>query len=68
VLRRAAEASVALSGLARLRHPDASGPVVDGVVVGFGTPPDHGFTAAVGALCGVLDASGLRRDAQASTK
>jgi GntR family transcriptional regulator/MocR family aminotransferase len=68
VLRRAAEASVALSGLARLRHPDASGPVVDGVVVGFGTPPDHGFTAAVGALCGVLDASGLRRAAHASTK
>jgi GntR family transcriptional regulator/MocR family aminotransferase len=58
VLRRAGEAGIALSGLQLLRHPDA-GPEVpgtDGIVVSFGSPPDHGFRAAVEALCGVLAA------------
>lgn len=56
VLRRAGEAGIALSGLAMLRHP-AAGPQIpsgDGIVVSFGTPADHAFTAAVDALCGVL--------------
>jgi GntR family transcriptional regulator / MocR family aminotransferase len=57
VLRRAGEAGVALSGLARLRHPLAGPeiPAGDGVVVSFGTPAEHAFAAAVDALCGVLD-------------
>jgi GntR family transcriptional regulator/MocR family aminotransferase len=44
-----------------MRHPLA-GPDVpqrDGVIVGFGTPAEHAFPAAVDALCNVLRASGL---------
>ncbi|MBJ7385503.1 MAG: PLP-dependent aminotransferase family protein, partial [Mycolicibacterium sp.] len=56
VLRRAGEAGIGLSGLALLRHPDAGAetPRTDGIVVSFGTPAEHAFTAAVDALCGVL--------------
>jgi GntR family transcriptional regulator/MocR family aminotransferase len=61
VLRRAGEAGIALSGLSHLRHPLAGPdiPEADGVVVNFGGPAEHAFGAAVDALCGVLDASGL---------
>lgn len=47
---------MALSGLARLRHPLAGPeiPATDGVVVSFGTPAEHAFPAAVEALCSVL--------------
>jgi GntR family transcriptional regulator / MocR family aminotransferase len=61
VLQRAGEAGVGLSGLSIMRHPQA-GPEVprpDGLVVGFGTPADHAFGAALGALRAVLIASGL---------
>ena len=63
VLRRAGEAGIALSGLSLLRHPRAGAdiPEADGVVVNFGGPADHAFGAAVEALCGVLEASGLAR-------
>ena len=56
VVRRAGEAGIALSGLAMQRHPDAGPgtPARDGVVVSFGTPAEHAFTAAVDALCSVL--------------
>jgi GntR family transcriptional regulator/MocR family aminotransferase len=56
VLQRAGEAGLALSGLAIMRHPLA-GPEIpspDGVIVGFGTPAEHAFAAAVDALCDVL--------------
>jgi GntR family transcriptional regulator/MocR family aminotransferase len=55
-IRRAGEAGIALSGLSLLRHPDAGAevPAPDGIVVSFGTPAEHAFTAAVDALCGVL--------------
>jgi GntR family transcriptional regulator/MocR family aminotransferase len=61
VLQRAGEAGIALQGLSIMRHPQA-GPEVaqaDGVVIGFGTPPDHAFAAALDALRAVLRASGL---------
>lgn len=61
VLRRAGDAGIALSGLARMRHPDA-GPDVpeqDGVVIGFAAPAEHAFGPAVDALCRILEASGL---------
>ena len=47
---------MALSGLARLRHPLAGPeiPATDGVLVSFGTPAEHAFPAAVEALCSVL--------------
>lgn len=59
VLQRAGDAGIALTGLSIMRHP-AAGPEVadpDGVIVGFGAPADHAFTAAVGALREVLEAT-----------
>jgi GntR family transcriptional regulator / MocR family aminotransferase len=63
VLRRAGDAGVALSGLAIMRHPGAGAevPDPDGVIVGFGTPAEHAFPAAVEALCRVLEGAGLAR-------
>lgn len=63
VLQRAGERGIALQGLSLMRHPLA-GPEVanpDGVVIGFGTPAEHAFPAALEALCGVLASSGLAR-------
>jgi GntR family transcriptional regulator/MocR family aminotransferase len=59
VLRRAGEAGISLSGLSRLRHPEAAQdvPISDGVVVNFGAPAEHAFGAAVDALCEVLEDS-----------
>lgn len=57
LLARAAAAGLALAGLGRFRHdpdPDGGG----GLVVGYGTPPDHGYAAALAALVGVLRAGG----------
>ncbi|MGE2691730.1 PLP-dependent aminotransferase family protein [Mycolicibacterium pulveris] len=63
VLRRAGGAGIALEGLSIMRHPHAGAdvPRPDGVIVGFGTPAEHAFPAAVRALCDVLESSGLRR-------
>jgi GntR family transcriptional regulator / MocR family aminotransferase len=63
VLRRAGEAGIALQGLSIMRHPLAGRdvPDPDGIIVGFAAPPDHAFTAAVGALLDVLKAAGLAR-------
>ncbi|BAU85575.1 gntR family transcriptional regulator [Streptomyces laurentii] len=52
-LRTAAAHGVALLGVARFRHPDAP-PVADGVVVGYGTPPDSAWSGALEALMRVL--------------
>nr|WP_238420636.1 PLP-dependent aminotransferase family protein [Streptomyces taklimakanensis] len=54
VLRAAERAGVAVQGLARFRHPEAPDGGPDGLVVGYGTPPEHGFAAALDALCAVL--------------
>ncbi|WP_101255127.1 PLP-dependent aminotransferase family protein [Streptomyces barkulensis] len=65
VLEAARRAGVALEGLARFRHPAAPepgpgcsgsgpGPGRDALVVGYGTPPEHGLSPAVEALCAVL--------------
>jgi GntR family transcriptional regulator/MocR family aminotransferase len=51
VLREGERAGLGLTGLGWFRHPEATCPERDGVVVGYGTPPDHGFTGAVTALC-----------------
>ncbi|MGW2822526.1 MocR-like pyridoxine biosynthesis transcription factor PdxR [Streptomyces sp. NPDC001443] len=45
---------VALDGLAAFRHPGTDMAVRDGLVVGYATPSDHAYGAAVEALCGVL--------------
>ncbi|WP_405738000.1 PLP-dependent aminotransferase family protein [Streptomyces sp. NBC_00028] len=48
---------VALDGLAEFRHPAASvrdTPVQDGLVVGYATPSEHAYGAALEALCAAL--------------
>ncbi|MGN9760256.1 MocR-like pyridoxine biosynthesis transcription factor PdxR [Streptomyces sp. SD31] len=48
---------IALDGLAEFRHPDAvetAMPVRDGIVVGYATPSEHAYGAALEALCGAL--------------
>jgi GntR family transcriptional regulator / MocR family aminotransferase len=52
VVRRAAEAGLAIQGLGSYTH----GPAINrqAVVVGYGTPPEHAFGAALGRLVDVL--------------
>ncbi|MFC7111124.1 hypothetical protein ACFQQB_68440 [Nonomuraea rubra] len=50
----AARQSIALDGLAGYRHPAAVMPAHDGLVVGYATPPDHGYGPALDALCRIL--------------
>ncbi|GAA1008454.1 MULTISPECIES: PLP-dependent aminotransferase family protein [Streptomyces] len=50
-LRAARRQGLALDGLRPYRHPDSTMPPRDGLVIGYGTPPDHVFTAALDALC-----------------
>ncbi|EDY44754.2 GntR family transcriptional regulator [Streptomyces sp. SPB074] len=54
VLRAAAWERLALTGLARFRHPDAVLPPADALVVGYATPADHAWPSALEALCRVL--------------
>ncbi|WP_320778149.1 PLP-dependent aminotransferase family protein, partial [Streptomyces sp. CRN 30] len=54
VVQAATWQNLALHGLGPFRHPDAVCPPLDGVVVGYGTPPDHAWTGALDALCRVL--------------
>lgn len=53
-VKAAAWRGVVLDGLAAFRHPEATGDAPDGLVVGYATPPEHAYGAAVEALCGVL--------------
>lgn len=50
-LRAARRQGLALDGLRPYRHPDSTMPPRDGLVIGYGTPPDHAFGAALEALC-----------------
>ncbi|MEV6941571.1 PLP-dependent aminotransferase family protein [Streptomyces sp. NPDC051172] len=45
---------VALDGLAEFRHPAADVAAQDGLVVGYATPSEHAYGAALEALCEVL--------------
>ncbi|MCT4351793.1 PLP-dependent aminotransferase family protein [Streptomyces sp. Je 1-79] len=45
---------LALDGLAGFRHPDTETALFDGLVVGYATPPDHAYAAALDALCQIL--------------
>jgi GntR family transcriptional regulator/MocR family aminotransferase len=62
--RSAVEAAVrqglALDGLADFRHPDTDMPAHDGLVVGYATPPEHAYAAALEALCGSLPPGGTQ--------
>ncbi|WP_406057791.1 PLP-dependent aminotransferase family protein [Streptomyces sp. NBC_01077] len=54
-LASASRRGVAVEGLAPYRHPDARGPAhPDGLVVGYATPPERLYGAALDALCGAL--------------
>ncbi|WP_149822765.1 PLP-dependent aminotransferase family protein [Streptomyces tailanensis] len=54
-VKAAAWQGIALDGLATFRHPEATDTEApDGLVVGYATPPEHAYGAAVEALCGVL--------------
>ncbi|MFD5922010.1 PLP-dependent aminotransferase family protein [Kitasatospora sp. NPDC058201] len=57
VLKAAAYRGLALDGLADYRHPlvtPEAMPASDGLVVGYSTPPDHAYPAALDALCDIL--------------
>ncbi|MFF8814098.1 MocR-like pyridoxine biosynthesis transcription factor PdxR [Streptomyces pactum] len=53
-LRAARRLGLAVAGLSAYRHPDAAPSPRDGLVIGYGTPPEHGFGAALDALCTAL--------------
>ncbi len=55
-LRAAAWQGLALQGFSRFRHPDAA-PGPDALVIGYGTPTDSAWAAALDALCRVLPQS-----------
>lgn len=46
----AAWLGIALDGLAAFRHPQATVPAEDALVVGYATPPDRAYRAALDAL------------------
>ncbi|MEU9183388.1 PLP-dependent aminotransferase family protein [Streptomyces sp. NPDC048484] len=45
---------LSLDGLAEFRHPEAAGAAPDGLVVGYATPSEHAYGAALNALCAAL--------------
>jgi GntR family transcriptional regulator / MocR family aminotransferase len=53
-VKAAAWHGVALDGLGAFRHPETDMAARDGLVVGYATPPEHAYAAAVDALCAVL--------------
>jgi GntR family transcriptional regulator/MocR family aminotransferase len=62
-IEAAARRSIALDGLAEFRHPETGTDPRDGLVVGYATPSEHAYGAALEGLCGVLppaEAQGAR--------
>jgi GntR family transcriptional regulator/MocR family aminotransferase len=53
-VKAATSQDLALDGLADFRHPTATMPAADGLVVGYATPPNHAYSAAIDALCRAL--------------
>ncbi|WP_461029989.1 aminotransferase-like domain-containing protein, partial [Streptomyces sparsus] len=53
-LDAAARTGLGLAGLGSYRHPDATAPETDGLVIGYATPPEHAYGSALAALCRVL--------------
>ncbi|MFE9439659.1 PLP-dependent aminotransferase family protein [Streptomyces sp. NPDC006602] len=54
VIQAAGWQGLAVHGLSFFRHQSAAAEQLDALVVGYGTPPDHAWAGALGALCGVL--------------
>ncbi|WSQ08316.1 PLP-dependent aminotransferase family protein [Streptomyces sp. NBC_01231] len=53
-VKAAAWQGVALEGLAEFRHPETDMATGDGLVVGYATPSEHAYAAALDALCAAL--------------
>jgi GntR family transcriptional regulator/MocR family aminotransferase len=53
-VKAAAWQGLALDGLAAFRHPASEMSTMDGLVVGYATPPEHAYPAAIDALCRAL--------------
>ncbi|WP_439382987.1 PLP-dependent aminotransferase family protein [Amycolatopsis lexingtonensis] len=53
-LKAATWQGLALDGLAVFRHPAATMSTMDGLVVGYATPPEHAYAAALDTLCRAL--------------
>ncbi|UOX89077.1 PLP-dependent aminotransferase family protein [Amycolatopsis sp. FBCC-B4732] len=53
-VKAAAWQGLALDGLAAFRHPASTMSTMDGLVVGYATPPEHAYPAALDALCRAL--------------
>ncbi|MGP4096520.1 MocR-like pyridoxine biosynthesis transcription factor PdxR [Nonomuraea sp. KM90] len=62
-LRAARRLGLAVDGLGPYRHPGSAMPPRDGLVIGYGTPPEHAITAALEALCLALPDPPEGRDA-----
>ncbi|MFD9317288.1 PLP-dependent aminotransferase family protein [Streptomyces sp. NPDC060053] len=60
-LKAAAWQGVALDGLAAFRHPATGMAPEDGLVVGYATPAEHAYGAALDALCRILPPPDARR-------
>ncbi|OQR63307.1 GntR family transcriptional regulator [Streptomyces maremycinicus] len=60
-LKAAVWQGVALDGLAAFRHPTTDMAPRDGLVVGYATPPEHAYGAALEALCRILPPADARR-------
>ncbi|MFF4251226.1 PLP-dependent aminotransferase family protein [Streptomyces sp. NPDC001663] len=56
-LRAAAWQGLAVHGLHRYQHPEATVERRDALVVGYGTPSDHAWSGALDALCAALPES-----------
>ncbi|MFB8085786.1 PLP-dependent aminotransferase family protein [Streptomyces sp. NPDC055992] len=54
VVKAATWQGLALDGLSAFRHPAAVVPAGDGLVIGYSTPPEHAYGAAIDALIGCL--------------
>ncbi len=54
VVQAATWQGLAVQGLSGFRHPAADATPGDGLVVGYGTPPDHAWTSTLEALCRAL--------------
>ncbi|MFF1838753.1 PLP-dependent aminotransferase family protein [Streptomyces sp. NPDC058231] len=57
-VKAAAWQGLGLDPLSGFRHPAATMPSEDGLVVGYATPPDHAYGAALEALCRALPPPG----------
>ncbi|MFF3486132.1 PLP-dependent aminotransferase family protein [Streptomyces sp. NPDC002701] len=53
-VKAAVSQGLALDGLAEFRHPEATMAAPDGLVVGYATPSEHAYGAALEALCAAL--------------